>query len=81
MLGKGRAHSPGVTGQWLSTCAPSSPVGSPEFPGVLLHLLLGQPLQVLVGPNARVRGLEGQHQRPEQLPQGVQRVVQSLASE
>lgn len=48
---------------------------------MLLHLLLGQPLQVLVGPNARVRGLEGQRQRPEQPPQGVQRAAQSLAGE
>lgn len=47
---------------------------------MLLHLLLGQPLQVLVGPNTCVRGLEGQHQSPEQLSQGMQRVAQSLAS-
>lgn len=46
---------------------------------MLLHLLLGQRLQVLVGPDAGIRGLEGQHQRPEQLSQGVQRVAQSLA--
>ena len=50
----------------------SSPIGSPDFLGMLLHLLLCQPLQVFVGPDACVCGLEGQHQGPKQLSQGVQ---------